>query len=745
MSARPPEANADHAGRNWPLLAGAAIVGALLLVALVGPQLAPKDPLGRTLVAQIGGRRLGVPFPPFQSWEFPLGSDRFGRDLWSRLLWAVRPTLLLATIVAGVRLGLGLLIGIVAGWSRDGAGRGLSLLVDAALAIPVLVVALAAITAVGIEVGLPAFIIGMALTGWAETAQTVRAQTQLVAAQPYVQAARALGANGVQIMLRHIWRHLAPLLATLFAFEISASVMLAGALGFLGYFIGGGVWIILSGEYIPVAERVAGLPELGQLIGAADIRISSRPPWEMIFPGLALVLAVLGFTLLGEGLRRQSQQAAPGSSWLGRLLGAIAARLEEAAVTRAGLLDGRYLGRFLALAAALLLGWVGLRWWQAQYAAPAVATAPVPAAALVAQDGWGAERGDPYGSLRAPLLARAPSLAWEFAGDQGLAGGPAVAPDGTIYVAGAGGTLYALGRDGGERWRAPLDGEPVGSPAVAPDGSVYVVDRDGGLSAFSTDGARRWRFQSSARADATSGPVVGADGAVYYTVVDGVQAVSPDGAGRWAGENPDLPYQERAPRLSPDGSLVFLKDSAFSSLDGSLQPLTVVPEQPRFADPAFVVGANGRTYYRTEHRLIPWRRVDAGLAVQAPLGWPASNVLFLPSDAGVTAAGTAWMLYSTDFADTRLVWIDGAGQQIGEIAAPLTSGRAIGVADDGTVQFCGSARNRQLHCLAYSPAAGDEPLWELEVGEVGALATGGAIVGERLYLVTDAGTLYALE
>ena len=166
---------------------------------------------------------------------------------------------------------------------------------------------------------------------------------------------------------------------------------------------------------------------------------------------------------------------------------------------------------------------------------------------------------------------------------------------------------------------------------------------------------------------------------------------------------------------------------------------------PRFADPIFVGRADGRTYYCTAARPIPWLRVEAGLAVQAPLGWPAANVLFLPTDVGVTAGGTAWMFYSADFADTRLVWIDGEGQQVGEVATPLTSGRAIGVADDGTVQFCGSARNRQLRCLAFNPAAGDEPLWELQVGPAGSLATGGAIVGERLYVVTDGGTLYALE
>ncbi|GAB4427000.1 MAG: hypothetical protein OHK0015_08410 [Chloroflexi bacterium OHK40] len=722
---------------NPPLAAGGAIVALLIVVAIAGPLVAPHGPLERTLVAEIGGRTRGVPFPPFQSWEFPLGSDRFGRDLLSRLLWAVRPTLLLVTIVALLRLALGLLIGTVAGSSRL-PGRALSALTDAALAVPVLVVALAAITAVGIERGLVAFIVGMCLTGWAETAQIVRAQTQLVAARPFVQAAHALGANGPQILIRHIGRHLAPLLGTLLAFEISAGLLLAGSLGFLGYFIGGGVWIITDGMAIPQAERVAGLPELGQLIGSAEVRISSRPPWEMIFPGLLIVAAILGFALLGEGLRRYTTMAPPRPS---RLTSAVAA-IEEATVVRAGAWDGLTARTGSAIIVALV-GAAALLWWP--YRSSSERESPQPATAFATPNGWSAERGDPYGTLRAPVPPSAPALRWQFADPSGLAGGPAIAPDGTVYVGGISGRLHALAPDGSTRWSAPIQAEPVGAPALAPDGTIYMADRRGGLSAFTPAGEPRWRFQSSYRHEATSGPIVGPDGTIYYALIDAVQAVSPTGEGRWVGRDPELPYLEVSPRLSPDGAMVFLKGSAFSTEDGSQLPLPIVPDEPAFAEPVLLVGADGRTYYSSEHRLVPWRRVDAGVAVQQALGWPARNTFSMPSDVGVTRAGTAWMLYSTEFADTRVVWIGGDGQQIGEFFAPMRASRAIAVADDGTLQVCGAARSRGLSCAAFSPAAGEEPLWEVAIGAPGALARGGAIVDGRTYLVTDDGHLYALE
>lgn len=724
--------------RNLPLIAGASIVALLCLVAMIGPLVAPHDPLARTLVAEIGGRRRGVPFPPFQSWEFMLGSDRFGRDLLSRILWAVRPTLILVALVAGIRLILGVLIGTVAGLAAGPVGRALSLLTDAALTVPVLIVALAAIAAVGVETGLPAFVIGLALTGWAETAQSVRAATMRIAVQPYVAAARALGATGPQILIRHVGRHIAPLVAVLFAFEASATLMLTAALGFLGYFIGGGVWIITSGELIPVAERVAGLPELGQLVGTADMSISSRPPWEMLFPGLVVVVAILGFTLLGEGLRRRQSQAVPKPTRLSVALEG----LEETVVVGAGRWDGRVPRPVYALLAVALLG-AGALWWRGDEAAPAPAAGGTTALARPA--GWSAERGDPYGTLNAAPMPTPSAISWEFADPAGLSGGPVVAPDGTLYVAGLGGTLHAVGPDGQARWSATLEAEPIGAPALGADGTIYVADRSAGLSAVSPDGEVRWRYQSSYRSEATSGPIVGPDGTIYYAVIDAVQAVTATGEGRWLGRDPELPYLEMLPRLSPDGQLVFLKSSAFSTTDGSQLPLGIVPEEPVFADPMVIVGADGRTYYRTEHRLVPWRRVEQGFAVQPAITWAAGSVFFMPSDVGVAENGIAWMVYSTDFFDTRLVWLSSEGGQVGEAFFPLRSSRTIGAGEDGTLQLCGSTRNRTLQCGAFSPAQGEEPLWEVQVGGPGAQATGGAVADGRVYIVTSEGRLYALE
>jgi ABC-type dipeptide/oligopeptide/nickel transport system permease subunit len=733
--------NSSRPSINWPLWLGGCIVGLLVITAVVGPTLAPRDPLERTLIAEIGGRVRGTPFPPFQSWEFPLGSDRFGRDLFSRLIWAVRPTLILVAIVALVRLTVGVLLGMIAGWSNRGGARALSGLINAALAIPVLIVALAAITAIGDGVGLPAFIIGMALTGWAETAQTVRAQTQLVATQPYIQAARALGANGPQIMLRHISRHIGPLLTTLLAFEISASLMLTAALAFLGYFIGGGVWIITSGELIPVAERVAGMPELGQLVGTAEVRISTRPPWEMIFPGTVIVIAILGFNLLGEGLRRRQSRLQPAQPLgLARVFSTFIGRVEAGALTRVGQWDDRAARRVYAfVGVALLAGcaWIG---WQLRPVAPATAQQAV-GSVLPRAPGWPAQRGDPYGTLRGnPTAPPEPTLQWEFAAP-GLAA-PAVGSDGLIYVAGTG-ALYALAPDGAVRWEAALAADPVGAPALAPDGSIYVTDRSGGLYAFSADGTERWAFQSSYRAEVGHGPMIGRDGTIYYGIIDTIQAVNPDGTARWISRDSRLPYQEHLPRLNPAGDLVFLKSSVFDAATGSLLPITIVPDEPIFAESAFLVGADGRTYYRSDHRVIPWRRVEAGVAVQPALSWAAGNAFVMPADAGVTAQGAAWLLYTTDFADMRLVWIGADSGLLGEGLFPLRSVQALAAHDDASLQVCGLNAMRRMECALFSPGIADEPQWRISFDRPNQRLVGSAVTTEGMYLVTSEGRLYA--
>ena len=171
--------------------------------AIAGPALAPHHPLKERTIIQVGTGWETAPLPAFTVPGFPLGSDFRGRDLLSRLLWAVRPTMTLVAIVTLVRLVLGITIGVTSGWSNGRAGRLLDAAISGALSVPLLMVALGAIAAVGIEIGLLAFVVGLSVTGWAETAKIVREQTRLVKGQQYVEAARALGQSRFQMGKAH--------------------------------------------------------------------------------------------------------------------------------------------------------------------------------------------------------------------------------------------------------------------------------------------------------------------------------------------------------------------------------------------------------------------------------------------------------------------------------------------------------------------------------------------------------------
>ena len=195
---------------NWYLVFGGIFVALITFIAIFGPNFAPQDPMKENYALEVDGL---IRTPPYRMFDVPgyiLGTDRFGRDLFSRLLFAVRPTMIMVLSVAGVRLFLGVMLGMATGWLEGRKGRFLESLLSTTLSIPVLIAAIFGIYLVGIEKGLWAFIIGLGLTGWAESARVVSEQTRAIKNQTFVEAARALGASegaglGIQF-LKHVER-----------------------------------------------------------------------------------------------------------------------------------------------------------------------------------------------------------------------------------------------------------------------------------------------------------------------------------------------------------------------------------------------------------------------------------------------------------------------------------------------------------------------------------------------------------
>ncbi|HET9519831.1 MAG TPA: ABC transporter permease [Candidatus Limnocylindrales bacterium] len=259
---------------GWEALAGLVIVVSLLLMALLAPVIAPYDP-----EAISSDRILAAP-----DLAHPFGSDSLGRDVLSRVMFAFRVSLLVAIGSVAVAFAVGAPIGLVAGF-RGGWVDGLLMRpLDLLLALPALLLAVAMIAILG--PGALIALLAIAIIYLPIIARVVRSAVLVVREQPYVDGARARGASELSIMIRHVLPNsLGPALVqgtVLMGFAIQ----IEAALSFLGL-----------GAQPPT-------PSLGIML--SDGRdVLTLAPWVEIFPGLALALVVLGFNLVGDGLRRR--------------------------------------------------------------------------------------------------------------------------------------------------------------------------------------------------------------------------------------------------------------------------------------------------------------------------------------------------------------------------------------------------------------------------------------------------------
>ena len=400
-----------HRAKNWyrqanlPLIFGLLITGFIIAISIWGPSLAQQNPIEQHYSLELDGEIRSPPYPPFSVEGFPLGTDRFGRDTLSQILWGVRPTLVMVGAVAFTRLILGMIIGLSAGWTSGRKERILEGLISMALAIPVLFVALIGITLVGIEKGLPAFIFGLALTGWAETARIISNQTRTIKDQTYVELSRAMGATSARTLFVHVMPQVMPMVLMLLAFEIGATLLVVAELAFLGYFIGGGMWVEISDF---VAVNITSLPELGQFIATSLYKLTD--PSTLLVAGTFLFLMILGFNLLGEGLRLElnpdrmrRRKTHPVVMWL----------QDKWNFSLFPVLEDYYQGviNFLMVAVIALIVGVSL-WWVSQK--PAV---PISVSQLVVPGGhyWATERHDAQGTRSVPFDGPLdPSVLWQF-------------------------------------------------------------------------------------------------------------------------------------------------------------------------------------------------------------------------------------------------------------------------------------------------------------------------------------------
>lgn len=259
--------------RRSPLgLAGGAGLLLLALAALAAPWLASRPP------DAVDPRAMLRP-PGAAGW---LGTDEIGRDVLSRLLHAGRASLLLGLGVAAVAVGLGGLLGALAGYLRSWVDGAIAVLVDALLSIPTLALAMVAAALVQLTPG--RLILVLSLLSWTTVARLVRGQVLTLSGWPFVEAARGLGATHTRILARHVVPNLLAPVLVAGTLLVANAILIESALSFLGF-----------GVPPPTATW-------GGMLHAAQVHFVEAP-WLGIFPGVAIVVAVASINFLGEGLR----------------------------------------------------------------------------------------------------------------------------------------------------------------------------------------------------------------------------------------------------------------------------------------------------------------------------------------------------------------------------------------------------------------------------------------------------------
>lgn len=258
--------------RNRLAMAGGIIVLLLLLLSIFAPVLAPQNP------NEINAWQ--VLSPP--SWQHWFGTDELGRDVFSRVLFGARISLKVGLVAIGIAVLLGSVVGLVAGYYGGWVDTVLMRLVDIMLCFPAFFLILAIITFLEPSIWYIMAVIG--LTGWMGVARLVRAETLIIREMDYITAARCSGASDVRIILRHILPNaLSPVLvaATL---GVAGAILTESALSFLGI-----------GVQPPT-------PSWGNILTSGKDYIEFAW-WLSLFPGLAILITVLAYNLLGEGIR----------------------------------------------------------------------------------------------------------------------------------------------------------------------------------------------------------------------------------------------------------------------------------------------------------------------------------------------------------------------------------------------------------------------------------------------------------
>lgn len=258
--------------QNKMAVIGMTILGIIIFAAIFAPYIAPHDPIKQNILA-----RYKAP-----SSRYLLGTDELGRDILSRIIYGARYSLLIGVISISIALLLGIFLGVVAGYFGGRIDLLLMRLVDILLAFPYILLAIAIVAILGPD--LQNAMLAISIVNVPRFARIIRSSVLTIKENEFIQAAKALGASDLRIIVRHLLPNCLGPLIVQSTLSMASAILSAAGLSFLGL-----------GAQPPT-------PEWGAMLSDARSALQIAP-WVVTFPGLAIMLNVLGFNLLGDGLR----------------------------------------------------------------------------------------------------------------------------------------------------------------------------------------------------------------------------------------------------------------------------------------------------------------------------------------------------------------------------------------------------------------------------------------------------------
>lgn len=267
-----------RASRNFGFVFGAGVLAAVLIVALSAPFVVRHDPY----LQDLSIRLMNPIWAPGGSWAYPLGTDEFGRDYLSRLIYGARTSLLIgtvATLIAGV---IGTTLGVSAGIFGGRIDAFITLLINVRLAMPGVLVALAVVSMTGSSTTIVTILLGLLL--WDRFAVVVRSAAIQIRGMDYIRAAKALGCSNFRLIAGEVMPNIASVLIVVSTLEFAHAILSEAALSFLGLGV------------------PAPTPTWGLMISEGK-RYLLFKPWLVCIPGAALFFVVMAINLLGDAVR----------------------------------------------------------------------------------------------------------------------------------------------------------------------------------------------------------------------------------------------------------------------------------------------------------------------------------------------------------------------------------------------------------------------------------------------------------